>query len=76
MPDWSIVCETAADGVMAPEKLQAILAGKEQFVRSLPAIARRHNVPEEVIEQALGRCDEIADTLGALKENEHGHAPA
>jgi serine/threonine-protein kinase HipA len=81
VPDWSIVCEAAADGVMAPEALRAILAGKEQFVRDLPAIARRHNVPGDVIGQALGRCGEIADTLAALngaalKGKEHGHAPA
>jgi serine/threonine-protein kinase HipA len=76
VPDWSIVCEAAAEGVMKPEALLAILAGKERHVRSLPAMARRHGVPEEVIGQAFGRCDEIADSLAALKEKEYGHAPA
>ena len=76
VPDWSIVCEAAAEGVMAPEALRSTLAAKELHVRSLPAMALRHGVPGEVIEQALGRCGEIADSLAALKERDYGHAPA
>jgi len=72
VPDWSQVCGIAADGVMAPEALMAILAGKEPLVRLLPDIARRHGVAGEVIDQAIGRSNEIADSLAALKGYRHG----
>lgn len=73
VPDWRAVCGAAAEGVMAPEDLMAALAAKEQFVRALPGIARRHGVNEEVIDGALGRAGEIADGLAELSGS--GHAP-
>ncbi|UEM01276.1 HipA domain-containing protein [Skermanella rosea] len=73
VPDWRAVCGAAAEGVMAPEDLMAALAAKEQLVRALPGIARRHGVNEEVIDGALGRAGEIADGLAELSGS--GHAP-
>ncbi|KAA0676753.1 type II toxin-antitoxin system HipA family toxin [Azospirillum brasilense] len=72
-PDWSVICEAAAEGVMAVEDLMAAVAGKEAFLRDLPAIAHRHGVPEEAVETACRRHREMADSVAALKDR--GHVP-
>jgi len=62
-PDWAKVAQVAAGKVMDVNKLKDILRQKAPFIRDLPAIARKHGVAEDVIERALVRCDEIADSL-------------
>jgi serine/threonine-protein kinase HipA len=71
VPDWGVVCEAAAGGVMPPGELMAVLAAKEPFVRALPDIARKHGVAGEVIAHALARAGEIADSLARLRESRH-----
>jgi hypothetical protein len=59
-PDWGAVCETAAEGVMDPAVLRERAAAKANFLRSLPATARRLGVAERVIEVACARHEEAA----------------
>lgn len=65
-PDWALVCEIAADGVMSSGTVAEVLASKESLVRRLPAIARSEGLPEEVIDRAFSNSDAIADSLAEL----------
>jgi serine/threonine-protein kinase HipA len=65
-PDWGKVAEAAAGDAIDPAKLKSILASKAPFIRDLPAIALKHGVAERVIAKALGRHEEIADSLAGL----------
>lgn len=70
-PDWATICEAAAGAVMAPAALMAALAEKEGFLRDLPAIARRHGVPEEAIDRACRFHADMADRVALLKGPRH-----
>lgn len=70
-PDWALVCETAAQGVMDRAELTRAVAAKESFLRGLPEIARHHGVPEEAIERACRFHDDMADRVAVLKETRH-----
>lgn len=65
-PDWAKVAEVAAGTVIDLEKLRRILAQKAPFVRDLPKIAKSYGVPEDVIERALSRHNEVAHSLEVL----------
>ncbi|MEQ8781017.1 MAG: HipA domain-containing protein [Roseibium album] len=65
-PDWAVVCETVADGVMDPEELKLTLSEKANFVRGLPALADELGVPEPVIDRAISNTDHLADKLEEL----------
>jgi serine/threonine-protein kinase HipA len=65
-PDWAKVAEVAAGTVIELEKLRRILAQKAPFVRDLPKIAKSYGVPEDVIERALSRHNEVAHSLEIL----------
>lgn len=66
-PDWSLICEIAADGVMDAGELKAILEAKAPLLRETPILARRLGVPAPVIERAMARHEEVASSLEALK---------
>lgn len=65
-PDWATVCEAAAGDRLEPRDLMEALLEKEPLIRQIPQIARRHGVPEEVIERACNRHLEIADGIAEL----------
>lgn len=73
-PDWGIVCDVAAEGVMRAEDLKASLVGRVDALRRMPENARALGVPERVIEHAMARCSDIADGLTELRRKAH-HAP-
>lgn len=66
-PDWSLICEVAAEGVMDPAELKSILAQKADLLHETPTLARRLGVPEPVIERAMAWHEEVAAGLQALK---------
>ena len=70
-PDWAAICATAAAGIMPAADLMAALAAREHFLRDLPAIARRHGVPDESIERACRPHGAMADGIAALKGSGH-----
>jgi len=73
-PDWSAVCEVAAGDELDPEALASALAEDAERVRGLEEAARRHGVPEEVIERAIGdRPVDISDGLAALAKRDRRH---
>ena len=74
-PDWDVVCEVAAAGVMAADQLKAILAAKAPLLEALPERARDLGVADEVIGRAMARCREMAEAVARLRPGA-GHAPA
>jgi len=66
-PDWRAVSEAAAGGDFRVQKIMDALLAKEDLLRSLPAIARKHAVPEVVIERAMGRHLEVASAVAELR---------
>jgi serine/threonine-protein kinase HipA len=67
-PDWTKVAEVVCADLMDPSVLLAELKERAPFVRELPARARALGIDEIVIERAMNRHDEIADTLDAIAE--------
>ncbi|MEH2483657.1 serine/threonine protein kinase HipA of HipAB toxin-antitoxin module [Nitrobacteraceae bacterium AZCC 2146] len=65
-PDWSEVCETVA-GKLTAADLKSALAGKEELLRALPDIARRHGVPEQVVAIAITANNQLADDVAQLR---------
>jgi serine/threonine-protein kinase HipA len=74
-PDWGVVCEVAADGVMAADDLRATLAAKAPLLDALPARAREIGVADVVIDRAMARCHEMAEAVASLRPGA-AHAPA
>ena len=70
-PDWKLICETAAEGVMPAPALMAALLEKLPFLTALPEIARRHGVPGEAIERACRHHGAMAEAVAALKGHAH-----
>jgi serine/threonine-protein kinase HipA len=68
-PDWRAVSEAAAGGDFPAQKIRDALLAKEELLRSLPAIGRKHAVPEVVIERAMGRHSEVASAVAELRHN-------
>jgi hypothetical protein len=66
-PDWREVSEAAAGGDFPAQEIMDVLLAKEDLLRSLPAIARKHAVPEVVIERALARHLELAEAVAELR---------
>lgn len=62
-PDWRLICDAAADGVMAGAELFDIISHKIDFLRNLPDIAKECGVSTDVIGRACNRHDEIADSM-------------
>ena len=66
-PDWRVVCEAvAAPGVPAAD-LMARLAAKEDLLRALPDLARKHDVPDSVVTSAIAKNEEMADGVAKLR---------
>lgn len=74
-PDWSVVCDVAAQGVMAADDLKAVLASKADILSTLPDWARAFDIDPIVIQRAMGRCDEFAEALRKLDCEAHPRAP-
>ena len=70
-PDWKLICETAAPGVMPAPALMTALLNKQPFLAALPEITRRHGVPEEAIERACSTHEAMAEAVAALKGHAH-----
>jgi serine/threonine-protein kinase HipA len=66
-PDWSEVCEVAAEGVMSAADLKAAVASKSDILRRLPDMAADNGLDGEVIHRAMARCPEMADAIGTLR---------
>lgn len=66
-PDWGLICETAAKGVMAADELRASLAAKANFLLALPETARAYGVSAQVIEKACSRHEDAARRVEGLK---------
>jgi serine/threonine-protein kinase HipA len=66
-PDWREVCEAVAGPGVPAEELMAALAEKEDLLRALPEIARRHDVPDSVVENVIVRNVEMADGVAKLR---------
>jgi len=65
-PDWREVCETVA-GNLPVEAIFEAIAEKEEQLRALPEIAKKHGVPESVIAHAIVRNNEMADGVAKLR---------
>jgi serine/threonine-protein kinase HipA len=65
-PDWREVCETVA-GDLPVEALFEALAEKEDLLRALPEMAKKHGVPDSVITHAIVRNDEMAEGVAKLR---------
>jgi serine/threonine-protein kinase HipA len=65
-PDWGLVCEAAAEGVMDAADLKAALATKHNFLRALPDTARRLGIADATIERAFTRLDDLVRALEAI----------
>jgi hypothetical protein len=66
-PDWRAVSEAAAGDDFPVQKIMDALLAKKHLLRSLPAIAKKHAVPEVVIERAMGRHLEVASAVAELR---------
>lgn len=65
-PDWEAVCEAVARPDVPAEALMAALAEKEEAIRSLPDLARKHGVPASILDHII-RSDDMADGLAKLR---------
>jgi serine/threonine-protein kinase HipA len=74
-PDWRIVCAVAADGIMDPATLKSEVASKAELLARLPERARALGVASEVIDRAMGRCQELARAISGIADGAD-HAPA
>jgi len=63
-PNWRLICQAAADGVMDGDELFDLISEKTDFLRALPDIAKEHSVHEDVIKRACSRHADIADSIG------------
>lgn len=66
-PDWGLVCEVAAEGVMPVGELRERLAAKTENLRMLPEKARDLGIADEVVNRAMQRCTELADRVAILR---------
>ena len=74
-PDWRIVCAIAANGAMDPAALRSVVASKADLLTKLPERARALGVASEVVDRAMGRCQELARAISGIA-NGADHAPA
>jgi serine/threonine-protein kinase HipA len=74
-PDWRIVCTVAADGAMDPAALRAAVASKADLLARFPERARAMGVAPEVVDRAMGRCQELARAISGIADGTD-HAPA
>ena len=74
-PDWREVCKAAAGDNLQADHIMAALAEKEEFIQSLPTIAKKHGTPDEVISQAMVAHTQIADSIAVMANTpKHGVA--
>jgi serine/threonine-protein kinase HipA len=66
-PDWREVCEAVATKSVPAEDLMGALAAKEDLLRELPTMAKKHGVPESVVKHVIVKNDEMADGVAKLK---------
>jgi hypothetical protein len=71
-PDWNVVCQVAAEGVMDVSSLKAALVSKADILMSMPNLARDRGIDSRVIDAAMARC---VDYAKSLKSMECPHAP-
>ena len=67
-PDWETVANAICGDHLDPSLLLATLKEKEDFIRELPQHAREAGIEEFIIEKAMNRHTEIADTLAAIPQ--------
>jgi serine/threonine-protein kinase HipA len=65
-PDWTVVCEAAAGKDIPAKAIMQALADKENFIRSLPDIGRKHGLSDEVIEKAFRAHEDVADAIADM----------
>jgi len=66
-PDWKTVCEAAAGDVLSAEDMIEAISAKEDFVRALPEAARKHGLPDDMINRAFSATEAVADAIAAMK---------
>ena len=66
-PNWAVVCEAAAEGVMPKEELARELLALAPLLRELPRIADDAGLDPDTFDQACGRHTEITATLDELE---------
>jgi len=67
-PDWREVCEAVA-GTLPVETLAEALADREEMLRALPDIATKYGVPDEVVQHAIVRHVDMAESVADLRKN-------
>lgn len=67
-PDWREVCEAVARPDVPAAALMEALAAKEDLLRALPEIARKHAVPETVVKHVIVKHEEMADGVAKLRK--------
>lgn len=65
-PEWAAVCEAVARPDVPAEALIAALAEKEDVIRSLPELARKHGISDSKLDNVI-RSSEMADGLAKLR---------
>lgn len=65
-PDWAIICEVAAEGIMDAAELRGALRAKANFLRALPETARSLGVADTTITAAIQRHEYAARGVAAL----------
>jgi serine/threonine-protein kinase HipA len=68
-PDWAEVCRVAAGTDLPSAEIMKALLAKEDLLRSLPTIARKHAVSEAVIQRAIVRHEEMAESVARLRHS-------
>lgn len=66
-PDWRLICETVSSPSVPAEKLMSALAAKEDLLRALPEVARKHGVPDSVVASAIIRNEDMANAVSKLR---------
>ena len=65
-PDWSAICEVAAEGVMATQELRDILAAHAPFLHGLQFQARIMGLHSMVVEQSMAGAASLGNALARL----------
>ncbi|MCY1238627.1 hypothetical protein D9M72_513770 [compost metagenome] len=65
LPDWKTICTELMPEPGEQNGLVTTLSTFAESLRRVPEMAKDMNAPPEIIEQAMGRCAEIADGVSA-----------
>jgi serine/threonine-protein kinase HipA len=65
LPDWKRICTELMPVPAEQELLKASISAFAQHLQRAPELAKRMGASPEVLERAMGRCKEIADSVMA-----------